>query len=146
MFILDYLFGKKKFVEIPKIGVFEARVRNHNVKKNTWVTTISIKDYADEIVIILDGDANAPEKKQVESVIWIIENLKEIDKEVIAGINRNRKLTDKFNKYDVNDLRLSDVNPYDAYLNSYDVSYSLKSNEEIGVSVIIQNNKVLEIE
>jgi|ERR1035437_999051 hypothetical protein len=144
--IRQLLFGTKKLVETKKLGTFDATVRNENTAKDiTWCSTIGIKDYSEDITILLEGDGFEPSKKQIESATCIIENIKEIDKELISKINRNPELIEKYGNYNLTELRLSCLNPWDISLDSYELSYESKSGAEFSVSAIVQKNKIIEI-
>lgn len=144
--IKQFLFGTKKFVETKNLGTFNATVRNENTAKDiTWCSTIGIKDYSEDITIILEGDGFEPSKKQIESATWIIENIEEIDKELISTINQNPELIEKYGNYNLTELRLLCLNPWEISLDSYELSYESKSGEELSVSVIVQRNKILEV-
>ena len=143
----DILFGEKKFVETEIVGTFHARIRKkNNSKAITWTSTIRIDNYSDEIVILLEGDSFGPAKVQVESATWIIQNIKGIENELLTEINRDLKLSDKFKNKNLNDLRLSCLNPWDISFNNYELSFESKSDESFAISAIIQNQKIVEIE
>ncbi|MFA6393243.1 MAG: hypothetical protein WCW54_04150 [Candidatus Paceibacterota bacterium] len=144
--IRQLLFGTKKLVETKKLGTFDATVRNENTAKEiTWCSTIKIVNYSDDITILLEGDAFGPAKIQIESATWIIENIKEIDKELISKINSNSELNEKYRNNNLTDLRLSCLNPWEISLNSYELSYESKSENEFSVSAIVQKNKIIEV-
>lgn len=143
----DILFGEKKFVEIEMLGTFCARIRkNNNSKSITWTSTIKIDNYSDEIVILLDGDAFGPVEEQIESATWIIQHIKGIENELLTEIKRDFKLSDKFKNKNINDLRLSCLNPWNTSLNNYELSFESKFDDSFAISVIIQNRKIVEIE
>ncbi len=147
MRIKDILFGKKKFFETLHLGLFEARVRNERTaEKITWLSVIKIENYSDEITILLDGNGYNPKKEQLDSVSWIIKNLKTIDNKIIDTINKNPALNEKYKDKNLFDLRLECIYPWDANLNSYELSLQSKSDKEFGISVIIQDKELIEIE
>jgi hypothetical protein len=144
--IRQLIFGTKKFVETKKLGTFDATVRNENTAKDiTWCSSIGIKDYSEDITILVEGDGFEPSKKQIESATWIIENIKEIDKELISKINRNPELIEKYGNYNLTELRLSCLNPWDISLDSYELSYESNSEKEFSVSAIVQQKKIIEV-
>lgn len=147
MSIMNLLFGSKKRIETAKLGTFEAKIKNEKTAKDiTWLSTIEITDYSDDITIILEGDGYGPEQKQLESATWIIENIKKINDELVSRINSDSTLNEKYRKFDLYDLRLSCLNPWEISLNSYELSFESKTNDDFAVSVIIQNEKIIEID
>lgn len=144
--IKQFFLGTKKYMETTKLGTFEASVWKENTEKEiSWCSTIGIKDYSEDITIILEGDGYEPSKKQIESATWIIENISEIDTELIAKINRNPELIEKYGMYNLSYLRLSCLNPWDISLNSYELTYESISGKEFSVSAIVQKNMIIEI-
>ena len=147
MSIMNLLFGSKKRIETAKLGIFEAKIKNEKTAKDiTWLSTVEITDYSNDITIILEGDGYGPEQKQLESATWIIENIKIINDELVSKINNDSTLNEKYRKFDLYDLRLSCLNPWEISLNSYELSFESKRNDEFAVSVIIQNEKIIKID
>lgn len=147
MSIMNLLFGSKKRIETAKLGIFEAKIKNEKTAKDiTWLSTVEITDYSNDITIILEGDGYGPEQKQLESATWIIENIKIINDELVSKINNDSTLNEKYRKFDLYDLRPSCLNPWEISLNSYELSFESKRNDEFAVSVIIQNEKIIKID
>jgi hypothetical protein len=144
--IRDLLFGKKKFIKIDKLGTFAARFKANSVKIKSWLSTIRIEGYSDEIVIILEGDSSGPFTKQIESVTLIIENIEQFDDKLRNKIQDNSRLNEKFKKINLKELRLACINPWDETRKNFELSYELISDETVGLSVIYQNHEIIEIE
>lgn len=144
--IKDLLFGKKKYIPTDKLGTFEARFKANSQKVKTWISTIRIAGYSDEIVIILDGNSSGPFTKQVEHVTPIIENIEQLDNKLRTKIQDNSSLNEKFKKFDLKELRLVCINPWDETRNNFELSYEFISDDTEGVSVIYENEKIIKIE
>lgn len=145
--IKKILFGEKRFFKTSMIGTFEAKVRYENSKKEiSWCSTIKIEGYSDEIVIILDGNALEPDRNLIDSATWIIENIKKIDLELIDKISRSPNLIDKFKGCDLSGIRLVFLSLWEKQFNSFELSYDSRFSEDLNITAILQNKKIIEIE
>lgn len=147
MNIRNFLFGKTKLFETAKLGTFKATIRNEKTRKVVvWLCTVAIPGYADEITIILEGDGYAPDPQQIESATRIVESIQRFNKELIASIMSDHGLREKYRSIDLQALRLACLNPWEISLNSYELSFESLTNEAVGVSAIVQEGKIIEID
>ncbi len=144
--IRDLLFGKKKYIQTEKLGTFEARFKANSQKIKTWLSTIRIEGYSDEIVIILDGNSSGPFTKDIKNIIPIIDNIEQFDNKLRNKVQDNSSLNQKFKKFNLKELRLACIYPWDETRNSFELSYELISDDTVGFSVIYGNDKIIEIE
>ena len=143
--IRDLLLGKKIYIQTDRLGTFEARFKANSKKIKTWLSSIRIEGYSNEIVIILDGNSSGPFTKQIEKVTPIIENIEQFDNKLRNKVQDSSRLNEKFKKFNLKELRLACINPWDETRNNFELSYEFISNDTEGLSVIYENEKIIEI-
>lgn len=75
MNLFDNIFGKKKTIIHPILGVIESeRIKGNNSSKSyTWNANVTINNYPEKTFIILEGNNEKPSANQMDYVSLVIE-------------------------------------------------------------------------
>ena len=99
MALIDLIFGKKKTIKHPTLGVFQSeRIKGNNQTKHyTWYGKLNLDNKAPETTVILEGNNAGPFTNHLNfisqlKVHWLSKYLPEIDKKITEkGIDKGEE-------------------------------------------------------
>lgn len=77
--LFNNLFGTVKEYAVEGLGIFTAKVWDRWPSEcYTWISTVQLPLYSGETVILIEGDASAPYRKQVSDLQTLLEKWESI--------------------------------------------------------------------
>lgn len=143
MNLIDTIFGKKKTIMHPILGVIESeRIKGNNSNKTyTWNANVRINNYPEDTFIILEGNNKKPSANQMDYVSLVIEKWNFIYIPKIEAFIHEKNLLE-FSNFKENSF-LAAIYATDQKNLFFELSFaSLDTENDTGFGIVLQNDLI----
>ncbi|MFN7117328.1 MAG: hypothetical protein ACK4TA_11050 [Saprospiraceae bacterium] len=147
-FIKQFLFGKEVRFYDPILGELKTRVKKANTTVSyTWTGEYILPGQKKKTFFIVEGNYLAPDKVQLNSLYYIIENLDEIIAKVDTELKAKPSVKSRFKQQWSDAFYLAAILPYAADGgNAFELSFEPLAEEDTDyVGLIWQNGILIDI-